>query len=478
MSNETVPPVPLSTYERLEAASPPERTELVLQLIQGHQHGRLELPARDKYQAVLTELRLGRDDLKSRLVPGQAALPWWSPDTEGVNLRDADLRGAHLSLAKLQHADLRGANLSGAVLRGADLSGADLERANLGGADLAGASLRGAALGEADCQKALFEDARLERAVLRFANLAGATLEAADLGHADLWGARFEGAVLTRADLRGATLKETDLRGADLTQVQLQGALLEQANLSRACLRGADFRGAILGTANLEGAVLADTRLQGADLSLCNLAGVHLAGARLERTRLQQEQFGPALGDELAGRYESARLAYLALERNFVELGDAAAASWAYRKKCRMGKLQAREQARAARRRGEWRAAISWYARYATDQAIEWSCDYGESISRPLLTLLVVYVLFTLIYGLTDGVVRVTPTPTGQVTELTRDPLDWVVFSNSAMSPTAKQPFGLQPRNAWIQLLASIQTFIGIALAGLVGFVFGNTARR
>ncbi|HKB40420.1 MAG TPA: pentapeptide repeat-containing protein [Gemmataceae bacterium] len=324
----------------------------------------------------------------------------------------------------------------------------------------------------------MFEDAKLRGAGLRFANFRGAALEAADLGQADLWGVCFEGAVLTRADLRRATLREADLRGADMTEVKLQNAVLEQADLRGACLRGVDFQGAALDRANLEGAVLTDTRLLGADLARCNVAGIHLGGARLERTRLRQEQLGPALGDELAERYESARLAYLALERNFVELGDAAAASWAYRKKCRMGKLQAREQAGDARRRGEWRAAFGRYARYATDQVIEWLCDYGESISRPLLALLATYVLFTLIYGLTDGVMRVTQTPSGEVAAPTRNPLDWIIFSMSAMSPTAKLPSGLLPRNEWIQLLAGIQMSLGIALAGLVGFVFGNTARR
>ena len=89
-----------------------------------------------------------------------------------------------------------------------------------------------------------------------------------------------------------------------------------------------------------------------------------------------------------------------------------------------------------------------------------------------------VFVLFTLIYGLCDGVVRITETASGPVAAPTRNPVDWVIFSMSAMSPTAKHPAGLLPRNEWIQLLATIQTYLGIALAGLVGFVFGNTARR
>ncbi len=475
---ETASPVPLPTYEKLAASTPAERTELVLQLIQGHPQGRLELPARDGQQAILKEVRLGRTDLKDRLGPGKEPPPWWSPETQGISLKGADLRGAHLGLADLQHADLSGAVLSGAVLRGTDLREATLEGTNLHGADLAGADLRGAALGKADFQEAVLEDANFQGAGLRFANFNGAVLETVNLGHADLWGATFEKAVLTRADLRGATLKEANLQGADLTQVSLQGAIMNQADLRGACLRDVDFQGAALGNATLEGAVLTDARLQGVDLSRCNIARVFLGGAWLERTRLRREQLGGALGEELAGQYEAARLGYLALERNFAGLGDPDAARWAYGKKRRMEKLQARERAIAARAAREWGPTVGWYAKYAGDQAVEWLCDYGASVSRVLFALFGVFLLFTLIYGLCDGVVRTTQTPSGPVAAPTRNPVDWVVFSMSAMSPTAKQPAGLLPRNEWILLLSTIQTFLGIALAGLVGFVFGNTARR
>jgi uncharacterized protein YjbI with pentapeptide repeats len=477
-SNENERLTSLPRYSKLAEASPAERIELVLEIIQGNPEGRLELPARAGQRAILKEVCLGRTALKDRLEASDKAPPWWSADTQGIRLKGADLQGAHLARADLQHADLREADLRGAVLRGADLRGAVLEGAKLCGADFAGADLRGAALGEADFQQAMLEDANLQGAGLRFANFGGAILEAADLGNADLWGATFENAVLTRADLRGAILKEANLRGADLTQVNLQGAILDRADFRGACLRGVDFQGTTLGSAILEEAILTDTRLQGTDLTMCSMAGVHLSGARLERTRLRQEQLGAAIGEERMGRYEDARMGYLALERNFVELGDPDAAAWAYGKKRRMEKLQARKQAVEARAARKWAVAAGWYAKYAGDQAVEWLCDYGGSVSRVLFSLLGVFLLFTLIYGLSDGVVRTTETPTGPVRAPTRNPVDWVIFSMSSMSPTAKHPAGLLPRNEWIQLLASIQTFLGIALAALVGFVFGNTSRR
>src|SRR5258706_6015489 len=69
--NDVAPSVPLSTYERLAASSPAERTELVLQLIQSHPQGRLELPVRDGHQAILNDVALGQATLRERLWPGQ-----------------------------------------------------------------------------------------------------------------------------------------------------------------------------------------------------------------------------------------------------------------------------------------------------------------------------------------------------------------------------------------------------------------------
>ena len=143
-----------------------------------------------------------------------------------------------------------------------------------------------------------------------------------------------------------------------------------------------------------------------------------------------------------------------------------------------MEKLNARSQARAARAGGQWGAAAGWYAKYAGDQAVEWLCDYGESIKRVLVAMLSVYLVFTLLYGLSDGVVRTVETSSGLVRVPTRNPVDWAIFSMSAMTTSGKQPVGLLPRNEWIQVLTGIQSVLGIALAGLVGFVFGNSSRR
>ncbi len=105
----------------------------------------------------------------------------------------------------LRGTDLRGADLTGAHLERADLGGAHLEEAYLWGAHLDGAYLRGAYLEETDLRGTILELADLRGAHLELADLGGAHLEEADLRRAHLEGADLTEAHLEGADLRGAT---------------------------------------------------------------------------------------------------------------------------------------------------------------------------------------------------------------------------------------------------------------------------------
>ena len=129
---------PGQAYERLATASPIERAELVLRLIEEHPQGRLELPVRGGLQGVLDGIDLSRPALEGRQGQTPPSAPWWDAERRGAGLRRADLRGAGLSLANLQAADLAESDLRQALLRGANLQGARLEEANLRGADLRG----------------------------------------------------------------------------------------------------------------------------------------------------------------------------------------------------------------------------------------------------------------------------------------------------------------------------------------------------
>jgi hypothetical protein len=260
--------------------------------------------------------------------------------------------------------------------------------------------------------------------------------------------------------------------------VDFRGAVLKRANLKGADLRGADLRGAELGRTNLEGALLQDAKLEELDLSDCIVSRVHTCGARLQRTRLEQEQLGGAVGEELQGEYGAAGKAYLALERNFTELGDHDAACWAYGRRRRMEKRAALRRARQAWREHRWGAAVQPTLKYARDQVVEWVCDYGENVWRVLLTLLVIYVLFVPVYGLTSAVLRVEETPAGKVKAPTYDLVDLALYSLTAMTAPGNPPEDLFPRDALAYLLTALQTLLSIFLTGLMGFVAGNRIRR
>jgi len=314
-----------------------------------------------------------------------------------------------------------------------------------------GINLKGANLREAALIGAKLQGAHLERAELQEANLTQAILLNANLQEANLWGANLRGASLGGAFLEAAQLREADLQEAYLLETNLEGANLREADLRQVDLGG-----------------------------VMSLRGAFFYRARLDHTEMDQSLLGPAIGEELAEnlrhRYNWARGAYLRLKQNFDDLGDYDAASWAYRKERRMEKLEARQKAQRARTERKWQAAVTNYAKFAGDQLVEWICDYGESVQRVLCSLLMVYVLFTLTYGLTWSVIRVHATPTAIIKEPTRNLVDLARFSLGAM--TTMDLTGLEPRNGLVELLAGLEALLGVALTGLLGFVAGNRVRR
>lgn len=148
------------------------------------------------------------------------------------DLKEADLRGSHLSFANLRGANLETAWFHGAYLVRAEMEGAVLKGAFLPGARMAMANLRGSVL-----ESAHLEGAHLAAANLLLGEMKGANLSAASLVAGQLSGANLTSAVLDGADLRGAYLI-----GASLVGAGLRGADLRGADLSQAMAFLADFR--------------------------------------------------------------------------------------------------------------------------------------------------------------------------------------------------------------------------------------------
>jgi uncharacterized protein YjbI with pentapeptide repeats len=209
----------------------------------------------------------------------------------GVDLCEANLNGAKLSLVNLSDANLSIVNLSGANLSEANLSNAKLNVARLSGANLCGAILNNASLNVANLIRADLSRAQLRGASLIRAELVRADLSRADLLEADLTSADLRDATLRQANLRHANLNEAILRGASLTAANLETANLNASDLSRSDLSGANLRDAELRQANLchanlSGADLSRANLRWADLSGANLRWANLSGAKLSGANL------------------------------------------------------------------------------------------------------------------------------------------------------------------------------------------------
>ena len=398
---------------------------------------------------------------------------WWDTKRGGVRLEACRLAGASLRGANLSGADLAGADLSKAACSGITLRDARLEEANLREADLIGGVLTEVDAGEADFGGALLEDVSLRSARLRFADFTGAIMDGADVSGADLWGARLLEVEAQRADFRGARLDEAQLNDADLTSADLTGASLRRANLSGACLRGAILRDAALDGANLDEADLSGAILPHVALTSCSLRQVRFAGAWLERTRMQAHQLGGATGEEIAGDFEAAREGYIVLEQNFRTLGSADDASWAFRRRRRMGKRLHAQRARIALGQREvgaaWRPGLLWLA----DVASEWVCDYGESVLRVLRAFLVVLVGFAAVYWL-SGCLE----PREAASAARFRMIDYLLFSLDSMTTVGTSEVGLKPSGQLGVLLSSVQTVAGTVLLGLFGFVLGARMRN
>ncbi len=420
-----------------------------------------------------------RADLSARALGSRTdGAPWWDAARGGVRLVGASLAGASLRNADLSRADLSGADLSAAKCPALVLTGAALEGAVLRGADLVGGRLGQVDAGQAVFAEALLEDAEFREAGLRFADFTGAVMDGADFTSADLWGARMAGAAAERAVFRDARLDEGKLAEADFSHADFSNASLRRADLSGACLAGALLRDAVLDGADLAGADLSGAVLPHVSLASCTLVGARFAGAWLDRTRMRAHQLGGAIGEETDGRFEAAVDGYIVLEQNFRTLGRAEDASWAFRRRRRMGKRLSAQRARAAlTARAPWaatQAGLAWF----TDTAAEWLCDYGESVPRVLRALVLTLLAFAILYWATGTLEARTGVSTAGLAQRHSTAVDYLLFSLDSMTTVGTSEVELRPAGQLGVLLSSVQTVIGTVLLGLFGFVLGVRMRN
>ncbi len=339
---------------------------------------------------------------------------------------------------------------------------------------MVGASLARAAISEANLTSSLLEDANFESATMRFSHFDGAVLEGANLSNVDAWGATFENADMRGANLRNGRFGDCVFRSANLSGADLRGSVLTKSELSGVQLQNTDLRDANMAQTNLSGADLTSAKLQGQDLNTCELSGVRLSGAYFNKTQFGLVQLGQKIGEEQDRNYEAATKGYLALERNFADLGESGSASWAYRKRRRMQKLGAAARTKQFAKHRNAIRALGSGLEYLGDLASELVCDYGESVWRVLGSIVSISFIFAVVYGVTGSVVKVTD----GAHLVTYNPIDLFIFSLLAMTTSGSPAVDLLPRNEYVHLLTGTQAGLGIFLTGLLGFVAGNKIRR
>lgn len=130
-----------------------------------------------------------------------------APDLTGIQVWNADLRGADFHSVDFNHSrisgsDLRKADLRHARINGVTLEHSSLERANLSGAELLGTSIWRVCMRRTVLAGIRTADVRIRDSILRDADLRGANMAMAHMHNCDL-----ADAVLDQADFDFAFLK-------------------------------------------------------------------------------------------------------------------------------------------------------------------------------------------------------------------------------------------------------------------------------
>jgi uncharacterized protein YjbI with pentapeptide repeats len=180
-------------------------------------------------------------------------------DLSGLDLTDANLRGADLS-----HAKLVKTNLAYAALMGAEFNSAHLEETNFYHADLRGANFQTRHIEASDIEGPT---------VMVNVSFEGAYLQSAVFCHCELFDVFFYEAELMGANFRNATLHETDFQYADARNADFSFAsfhkveIAEDPHAERAECGTPFFCGADFTHANFDDETVINAHLRNVDFT-------------------------------------------------------------------------------------------------------------------------------------------------------------------------------------------------------------------
>jgi uncharacterized protein YjbI with pentapeptide repeats len=277
-----------------------------------------------------------------------------------------------------------------------------------------------------DCDGTDFRHARLTKCDLRYASFASVTFADAKLVLCDLYRAVFE---------KGVVFENAELEGVSLHQASLGGIV----GLRRESFQPRNGR-----------ALAQDDEKRYLEL---------LEGTTQKHAKGCEPPPKPAKTTEPKDRrLPEAILTYRALSGLWSGQGLFADAAWAYVETKRHERTLARHRGRSSPG-----ALLSWVGLWFAEAL----CLFGESLLRVVLWITALAVVPGLVYWRSGGVTQSSTETAGLG--------DCLLFSAARL--TASTPEGLSPATTLVEWIGVAQTFLGIALLGLFGFVLGNKLR-
>lgn len=319
--------------------------------------------------------------------------------------------------------------------------------------DLRGRDLRGAVLDGLVLDRVTFGRGREERnpALLDGVSLRECVLSDCSLTRVDVRGADFRRASLTDCDLRyagfsGTTFEDAVLEGCDLYRASFgPGTVLRPARLTRVSLRHAMLA---------EATGLRREHLDRPGTPALVQEDLAAYSDFLERTAQDRPD---AVTEGLKGRLVEAAEIYRHLSSAWSAQGLHGDSAWAYVRSKRL------ERRAASPLEPHTRTSVPRWLGLGTAELL---CGYGESLGRTLASIAALGLVPGAAYW-AAGAVRDGADTAGLG--------DSLLFSLGQM--TAAAPERLQATGTAVEWATTGQTFAGIALLGLTGFVLGNKIR-
>ncbi len=356
---------------------------------------------------------------------------------------------------------IRDADLSGLDLDGLDLSGCRLENVILAHEDQQGRVIR----------KIDFKGARLEKVFFDGARVEGCDFDGEDTILKQVSFARCE---ISKCRFRKPSIRWSDFRYTEIADCTFESSVIEFCDFYRSMMVGVDiFRKSKIGNCSLyyayfdEGATLRrDNLVKGRLLQenrsayLRFLNDWHEFGTGVRKND-QKKVSDWSKEDSFRDRYAHAEDIYKTLNGLWMSKGYLADANWAYVRGKKM------ERKRMIRELGSKKTALGHklelLPRIAWNFIKDIMFGYGESMSRMVLSYVVIIFLFAWFYYSSPRVSLMNYL----------DALRISFHNMIAMSP--EEVSNVSP---FIDFLNVVQTTIGILITGIFGFILGNKIRN